>query len=338
MVTIYDIAKKANVSPMTVSRVINKSPSIKESTRLKVEEAIRELDYVPNKQARSLTSKETRMVALVIPDISNPFFTNIARGAEDKALQLGYQLILGNTDENPAKESQYMSMLMSTGADGILIVPSGDESAGNVKKLVKRSIPFVYVDRTIREVPADSISGDNLQTTRQLVSHLIGLGHEKIALINGPATLSNARERVQAFLETLQLAGIEPNPAYLIETHFKQDNLDEIINKLISFSEGERPTAIVAANNFIGVNTLRALRALRIRVPEDMAVTCFDDPDMIPDYNPFLTVAKQPAYDMGFLGMQLLVERIQGSAPAAPRRIVLPSELIVRSSTGKPQA
>lgn len=338
MVTIYDIAKKANVSPMTVSRVINKSPSIKESTRLKVEEAIRELDYVPNKQARSLTSKETRMVALVIPDISNPFFTNIARGAEDKALQLGYQLILGNTDENPAKESQYMNMLMSTGVDGVLIVPSGDESAGNVKKLVKRSIPFVYVDRTIRKVPADSISGDNLQTTRQLVQHLIGLGHEKIALINGPATLSNARERVQAFLETLQLAGIEPNPAYLIETHFKQDNLDEIINKLISFSEGERPTAIVAANNFIGVNTLRALRALRIRVPEDMAVTCFDDPDMIPDYNPFLTVAKQPAYDMGFLGMQLLVERIQGSAPAAPRRIVLPSELIVRSSTGKPQA
>lgn len=338
MVTIYDIAKKANVSPMTVSRVINKSPSIKESTRLKVEEAIRELDYVPNKQARSLTSKETRMVALVIPDISNPFFTNIARGAEDKALQLGYQLILGNTDENPAKESQYMNMLMSTGVDGVLIVPSGDESAGNVKKLVKRSIPFVYVDRTIRKVPADSISGDNLQTTRQLVQHLIGLGHEKIALINGPATLSNARERVQAFLETLQLAGIEPNPAYLIETHFKQDNLDEIISKLISLSGGERPTAIVAANNFIGVNTLRALRALRIRVPEDMAVTCFDDPDMIPDYNPFLTVAKQPAYDMGFLGMQLLVERIQGSAPAAPRRIVLPSELIVRSSTGKPQA
>ncbi len=337
MVTIYDIAKRANVSPMTVSRVINKSPLIKESTRLKVEEVIRELDYVPNKQARSLTSKETRLVALVIPDISNPFFTNIARGAEDKALQLGYHLILGNTDENPDKESQYIGMLMSAGVDGVLLVPSGEASASHVKKLVKRSIPFVYVDRTIPQVPADSISGDNFQTTRQLVQHLIALGHRKIAFINGPSSLSNVRERDQAFRETLLLAGIEPNPAYMIETHFKQDNFDEIIAKLVSLQQGERPTAILAANNFIGVNTLRALRTLQIRVPEEMAVTCFDDPDIIPDYNPFLTVAKQPAYDMGFLGMQLLIERIQSGAPASTRKIVLPSELIVRSSTGKPQ-
>lgn len=335
MVTIYDIAKKANVSPMTVSRVINNSPLIKESTRLKVEEAIRELDYVPNKQARSLTSKETRLVSLVIPDISNPFFTNIARGAEDKALQLGYQLILGNTDENKDKEAKYVNMLMSAGVDGVLIVPSSVESAANMKKLVKRKIPFVYVDRTVDTVAADSITGDNLNTTRQLVTHLLQLGHTRIALINGPGYLSNAQERAQAYRETLQLAGIEPNPAYMIETHFKQDNFDEIITKLISLQQGDRPTAILAANNFIGVNTLRALRALRIRVPEDMAVTCFDDPDMIPDYNPFLTVAKQPAYDMGYVGMQLLIERIQNEAPAATRKIVLPAELIVRESTAR---
>jgi LacI family transcriptional regulator len=333
MVTIYDIAKKANVSPMTVSRVINNSPSIKEATRLKVEEAIRELDYVPNKQARSLTSKETRLVSLVIPDISNPFFTNIARGAEDKALQLGYQLILGNTDENQEKEARYINMLMSSGVDGVLIVPAGDGSAANLKKLIKRRIPFVYVDRTVEAVPADSVAGDNLQTTRQLVNHLIGLGHKKIAFINGPAALSNARERAHAFLDTLRLSGIEPNPAYMIETHFKQDNFDEIITKLVSLKQKERPTAILAANNFIGVNTLRALRALQLRVPEDMAVTCFDDPDIIPDYNPFLTVAKQPAYDMGFLGMQLLIERIQDEAPASSRKILLPAEIIIRQST-----
>lgn len=333
MVTIYDIAKRANVSPMTVSRVINNAPSIKESTRQRVEEAIKELDYVPNKQARSLTSKETRLVSLVIPDISNPFFTNIARGAEDKALQLGYQLILGNTDENQEKETHYVNMLMSTGVDGVLIVPSGDGTATNLKKLIKRRIPFVYVDRTVEAYPADTVTGDNLHTTRLLVRHLIDTGHEKIAFINGPSTLSNAREREMAFRETLLLSGIEPNPAYLIETHFKQDNLDEIINKLISLQQGERPTAILAANNFIGVNTLRALRMLQIRVPEDMAVTCFDDPDIIPDYNPFLTLAKQPAYDMGFLGMQLLIERIQGEAPSSPRKIVLPAEMIIRQST-----
>ncbi|WP_438448459.1 LacI family DNA-binding transcriptional regulator [Gorillibacterium sp. sgz5001074] len=336
MVTIYDVAKRANVSPMTVSRVINKSPSIKESTRLKVEQVIQELDYVPNKQARSLTSKETRSVALVIPDISNPFFTNIARGAEDKAHQLGYQLILGNTDENMEKEALYINTLMSSGVDGALIVPAGDGSAANVKKLVKRRIPFVYVDRTVEAVPADSVAGDNLQTTRQLVRHLIKLGHKKIALMNGPVAMSNTRERAQAFLETLQLSGIEPNPAYLIETQLKQDNFDEIIRKLVSLQQGERPTAILAANNFIGVNTLRALRTLQIRVPEEISLTCFDDPDIIPDYNPFLTIAKQPAYDMGYLGTQLLIERIQGTAPPSSRRIVLPAELIIRQSTAKP--
>nr|WP_279538007.1 substrate-binding domain-containing protein [Paenibacillus turpanensis] len=273
------------------------------------------------------------MVSLVLPDISNPFFTNIARGAEDKALQLGYQLILGNTDENKEKENKYVNMLMSTGVDGVLFVPTGDASAANLKKLIKRNVPFVFIDRTIDSIQADVISGDNPDTTRQLVNHLIELGHTRIALINGPTDLSNARERAQAFKDTLTLAGIGHDPKYMIETHFRKDNLNEIVSKLFSFQKDERPTAILATNNFIGVNTLRALRALQIRVPEDVSVACFDDPDIIPDYNPFLTVAKQPAYDMGFLGMQLLIERIQQAAPASYRKIVLPAELVIRGST-----
>ncbi|AEI43157.1 LacI family DNA-binding transcriptional regulator [Paenibacillus mucilaginosus] len=333
MVTIYDIAKKANVSPMTVSRVINNSPSIKESTRLKVEQVIRELEYVPNKQARSLTSKETRLVSLVIPDISNPFFTNIARGAEDKALQLGYQLILGNTDENQDKEEKYVKMLMSTGVDGVLIAPTGDGSAANLKKLTKRRIPFVYVDRTVPAVPADSVTGDNPATIKGLVQHLTALGHTRIAMINGPGSISIAREREQAFEEALKLSGLTPQPMYTLGTHFKKDSLSEIVSGLQAIPKQAFPTAILAANNFIGVNTLRALHELQLRVPEDVAVACFDDPDIIPDYNPFLTVASQPAYDMGFLGMQLLIERIQGTAPIATRRIVLPAEIIVRRST-----
>jgi LacI family transcriptional regulator len=333
MVTISDIAREANVSLMTVSRVINGSPLIKESTRLKVEKVIRELDYVPNKQARTLKSKESKLVSLVIPDISNPFFTNIVRGAEDKAHQKGYQLLLGNTDENHVKEGKYINMLISTSVDGVLIVPANDDSLANLKMLVKRRIPFVYVDRKVDKIAADSVSGDNLHTTRQLLKHLLELGHKRIALINGPETLSIARERAQAFQDTLKLAGIELNPSFMIETHFKMNNFDEIISKLVSFKNGERPTAILAANNFIGVNTLRALGALNLRVPEDIAVACFDDPDIIPDYNPFLTVAKQPAYDIGFIGMQLLIERMQKEAPATFRKIVLPAELIVRSST-----
>jgi LacI family transcriptional regulator len=335
MTTIYDIAKKAGVSPMTVSRVINNSPLISEKTRKKVEEVIQELEYLPNKQARTLSSKKSKLVSLVIPDISNPFFTNIARGAEDKALQLGYQLLLSNTDEQIVKESNYINLLISAGADGILITPAGDNSVSNLRKLVKRRIPFVMLDRIVESVSADVVSGDNLATTKKLIDHLLELGHRKIALFNGPSSLSNARERLQAYKNSLAIAGIEVDPSLIIETHFKQDNFEEIISKLISFDPSSRPSAIVAANNFIGVNTLRALRSLQIVVPEEVSVVCFDDPETIPDYNPFLTVAAQPAYDMGFIGMQLLIERIEGSAPATNRKIVLPSELIVRKSTSK---
>jgi LacI family transcriptional regulator len=333
MVTIYDIAAKAGVSPMTVSRVINNSPSISEKTRQKVESVIQELDYIPNKQARSLTSKETKLVSLVISDVSNPFFTNMVRGAEDKALQHGYQLLLGNSDESRDKEARYIDLSLSTRADGVLITPAGDPSSSSLRKLIKRRIPFVLMDRTVEGIQADVVLGDNPTTTRRLLDHLIGLGHTRIALINGPSTVSNARERLTAYQETMALAGLEADPRLIIETHFKQDNFEEIVSKLISFEASGRPTAILAANNFIGVNTIRALRTLNLRVPEDIAVACFDDPETIPDYNPFLTVAAQPAYDMGFIGMQLLIERIEGQAPAAPRKLVLPSELIIRKST-----
>lgn len=333
MVTIYDIAKKAGVSPMTVSRVINNAPSISDKTRQKVEAVIAELDYIPNKQARSLISKETKQVSLVISDVSNPFFTNIVRGAEDKALQHGYQLLLGNSDESLVKEARYIDLSLSTRTDGMLLTPAGDESASSLKKLIRRRVPFVLLDRTVEGIQADLVMGDNPQTTRMLLEHLISLGHTRIALINGPRSISNARERQTAYEETMRLAGLEVDPRLMIETHFKQDNFAEIVAKLVSFSPAERPTAILAANNFIGVNTIRALRSLDLRVPEDIAVACFDDPETIPDYNPLLTVAAQPAYDMGYIGMQLLIERIEGLAPASPRRIVLPSELIVRKST-----
>ncbi|MCS7458996.1 LacI family transcriptional regulator [Paenibacillus doosanensis] len=335
MVTIYDIAKKANVSPMTVSRVINHSPAISEATRLKVEAVIREMDYIPNKQARGLVSKETKLISLVIPDIANPFFTTIARGAEDKALQSGYQMLLGNSDEQTDKECRYVDLLLSSKVDGVLIAPTGDASLSNLRKLAKRRVPFVFVDRYVEGIDADLASGDNVETTRELVAHLAEQGHRRIALINGPSGISNARERRQAFLDALVLSGLEAYPELLIETHFRQDSFSDIVRTFMALAPSARPTAIVAANNFIGVNTLRALKEMNVTVPDEIAVACFDDPEPIPDYNPFLTVAAQPAYDIGYMGMQMLIERIEGTAPARSRKIMLPSTLIVRKSTVK---
>ena len=335
MATIYDIAKKANVSPMTVSRVVNNSGKISEKTREKVEKIIEELNYIPNNAARSLTLKQSKILSLVITDITNPFYTKVARGAEDKAKQMGYRLLLSNSDESFEKESEYVDMLISSGVDGVLMAPSGDESQKNLKTLIKNRIPFVLIDRHVKGIDCDLVMGDSYQGTRQLLEHLIGHGHSKIALINGPTNVSTAREREKAYFEILRLAGIEADKKLAANISYTQNDSYRFVKNLISLPESRRPTAIFAANNFIAINTIKSLRQLNVRVPEDMAVVCFDDPDPIPDFNPFLTIAAQPAYNFGYMGIQLLIERIEGNGPAEKQKVILPPEIIIRSSSLK---
>ncbi|TCP29640.1 LacI family transcriptional regulator [Scopulibacillus darangshiensis] len=335
MVTIYDIAKRANVSSMTVSRVINNSGTVKEETRKKVEQIIKELNYIPNSAARSLNIKETKILSLIITDITNPFFTKVARGAEDKAKQMGYRLLLSNSDESLEKESEYINMILSSGVDGVLIAPSGDQSKKNLRTLIKHRIPFVLIDREVDGIQSDVVMGDNFDGTRKLIEHIIQQGHRKIALINGPSNISTARAREKAFIETLQLSGIQPEENLMYNISFKQNNAEKIVEKLVSLKKAERPTAIFAANNFIAVDTVKALRDLGKSVPEDMAIVCFDDPEPIPGFNPFLTVAAQPDYNFGYLGVQLLIERIEKKGPQGFQRIVLPPEIHISKSSIK---
>ena len=333
MTTIYDIAKKANVSPMTVSRVINNSGNIRATTKKRVQEAIEELGYVPNSNARSLTSKKTKLLSLLITDITNPFFTSVARGAEDKAMQMGYQILLSNSDENVTKEANYIDMVLSTRVDGVLIAPTGDESLKQIKKLEKHNIPVVLIDREIQGFKGDLVIGDNYEGSRKLIEHLIQLGHKNIALVNGPQNVSTARERQRGYEETLKLNGLEINSNYISHFRYKKDYADKIVNNLLSLPKGEQPTAIFAANNFIAASTIHALERSGLRVPDDIAVVCFDDIQPIASFNPFLTVASQPAYSYGFLGVQFLIERIEGNAPRDFRRIVLPPEIKLRESS-----
>jgi LacI family transcriptional regulator len=333
MVTIYDIAKKANVSAMTVSRVINKSGKISEETKKKVESVIKELNYIPNNSARHLITKKTKILSLMITDISNPFFTNVARGAEDKAMQLGYQLLLCNSDENFEKESKYMDMLISTGTDGVLIAPANNSSKKNIRKLSKHGIPFVLIDRNIEDLECDQVLSDNGTTTRRLMEHLMSQGHKKIAIINGPLDVSTARERHQAYMDTLKIHGISINKNLIKESQFRDSDVSSSIQQLLDLPESERPTAIFATNNFIGMNSIKFLYSHNIKVPEEMAVVSYDG---IPNYTENesqLTVAEQPAYNFGYFGIQLLIERIEGKAPEKPRKIVLPADIHIRASS-----
>ena len=334
MVTIYDIAKKANVSAMTVSRVINHSDKISEQTRKKVEAIIKELNYIPNSSARSLVSKKSKILSLMITDISNPFFTSVARGAEDKALQMGYQLLLCNSDENIEKESKYIDMLISTGSDGVLIAPASDSSKKNIRKLTKHNIPFVLIDRFIHDLRCDQVLSDNETTTRKLMEHLIEQGHKRIAIINGPLDVATSRERHQAYCDTLHLHGLPINQNWIHQSPLFQDtDVSSKIKKLINLPIGERPTAIFATSNFLGLNIVKALKKFNIKIPEDMAVVCYDG---VPNYTEnelFLTAAEQPSYNFGYMGAQMLIERIEKTSPENPRKIVLPAEFHIRASS-----
>ncbi|WP_062105907.1 LacI family DNA-binding transcriptional regulator [Bacillus niameyensis] len=334
MVTIYDIAKKANVSAMTVSRVINNAGNISPKTRKKVEAIIEELGYIPNSSARSLTSKKTNILSLMVTDIANPFFTNIARGAEDKAMQMGYQLMLCNSDENVEKESKYIDMLISAGTDGVLVAPANDLSKKNLQKLTKYRIPYVLVDRYIKELECDQVLSDNETTTRKLLEHLIRQGHERIAIINGPLDIATAKERHQAYYDTLTLHELPVNENWIHQSHFFRDSdVTNTIKKMLELPKEEQPTAIFATSNFIGINTVKALKANNVKVPEDIAVVCYDEVPNYSETEPFLTTAEQPSYNFGYLGAQLLIERIEKTAPETPRKIVLPSEIHIRKSS-----
>lgn len=333
MVTIYDIAAKAGVSAMTVSRVINNSGKISEKTRTKVRRVMDELGYVPNQMARSLVLQQSRLLFLLITDITNPFYTTLARGAEDAAKKYGYRLLFGNSDENLDKEKDYLDTILTTRADGVLFAPAGDASLPHLETLRRHGVPFVLLDREVPGMESDIVLGDSKEGARQLVDHLVSLGHKRIAMINGAGSVSSARMRLEGYREALKLNDLPLDDRYVLETAFElRNDLTGIEQWLKEMTPA--PTAIIAGNNVLAVEVYRSLTAQGKQVPDDMSLVCFDDLGPLAEINPFMTVIAQQAYQFGYLGLQMLVERLkERQEPALPwRKIVLPAEMIVRRS------
>ncbi len=331
MATIIDLAAKAGVAPITVSRVINNSGYVREDVRKRVQQAIEELDYVPNALARGLRSKRTYTLSLVLTDITNPFFTTMARGVEDAASANGYMLLVCNTDEREDKERVYLQLLLQKRADGILLVPSRKLSV-NADLFRNRHTPVVILDRRVEGISADVVRGDSVQGAYQLGVLLASLGHKRIAMITGPSGVSSSEDRETGFRKAMREAGIE-STLLVYNGYFVQESGMEMTNKALQASPP--PTAIFAANNFIAIGALKTLQAKGLRVPEDIAMVAFDDlPESMVTF-PFLTVAAQPAYDIGVQGVRLLLERLESEAPTLFREVVLPNELIVRKSSGE---
>jgi LacI family transcriptional regulator len=332
--TLNDVARRAGVSTMTVSRVINESGYISQETRARVNDAIAELGYMPNALARQLRSRRTKTVALVVTDIRNPFFTTIASGVEDTARARGYAVMFCSTYESEVEEAAYVRVLMERRVDGVLLVPACG-AGSSVRLLQEHGMPTIVLDRHVLDVEADEVRADSRAGAYSAVRHLTDLGHRRIAILAGPEGVSTSTDRVAGYREALLEACPNGECGQILFGEFNEASGYSMTHQILQAEP--RPTAIFAANNFIAFGAMRALREAGLGIPDDISMVVFDDlpPGWVLD--PFFTVVSQPAYEIGTRAAQLLLERLAGEAPEGPRSIILPSELVIRRSTAPPR-
>ena len=248
-VTIRDVASLAGVSPMTVSRVINESDRVSPDTQRRVEKAIAELGYIPSRLARGLSARRTGTLAVIVPDVANPFFTMVVRAAEDVARRSAYRVILCDTRADLAVERDVIEELIAHRVEGIAIAPVSDRSKPHLARLARFRVPFVLIDRTVAGIECDAVVGDSVGGAQQLVEHLIQLGHRRIGLIVEADEVSSARERRQGYESALRAAGLPLDPALVEVATPDPDGGLEAMGRLLSSED--RPSAVFAVNNLV---------------------------------------------------------------------------------------
>jgi len=333
MPTIHDVAKKAGVASITVSRVINNSGYVSDEVRKKVNAAIDELGYVPNVIARSLKSKRTNTIALVFTDITNPYFNILARGVEDAACKAGFNVIFCNTDESQEQEENYIQLLLQKQVDGILLVPA-DSSSGSIDFVKRQNTPVVVIDRRVKDGNVDVVRGDSEGGAFQLTQYLIDLGHQRITLLSGPQKVSTSVDRVRGYQKAMHENGLGEYIDFFYG-EYTQESGKHLTQKI--FLRESKPTAIFGGNNLISIGAMSALREMNLKVPDHVALVSFDDiPENLSLY-PFLTVISQPPYEIGIKATEILVSRItqKNNEPLDFQEIVFPVKLIVRESSGE---
>ena len=328
--TLHEVGIRAGVSAMTVSRVVNGRGGVDMETRRRVEEAIQALDYVPNRIARGLISQKTQTIGLIVPDVVNPFFAPVVRGAESAARKAGYRVLLCNSEGDLRLEREYIEDLVAHRVEGLMLAPASDRSRSSILSLLRGGFPLVLIDRALPDADCDLIVSDNANGARRLIEHLIGIGHREIAHVTDAEDTSTGRERLRGYRDALDAAGIPFQSELVVRTTVDRIGGYRAAQEILR--RDPLPTAIFAVNNMTAVGTMEALRERGLSVPRDMGLVCFDDVEHLAVLSPFLTVIDQPAETFGSLGAQLLLERMTGKASSRPRRVILQTDLIVRKS------
>ncbi len=333
MATIKEVAKRANVSVGTVSNVLSGAIRVSPLLMERVCKAIRELDYHPNHVARSLKIKQTKMLGMVIPDITNPFFPQIVRGAEDAALKNGYLLVTFNTDDQTEREKQVLSVLRSRRVDGVLLAIAHDTTdISHVTDMIGAGIPVVCLDRIHGKLKVDSVTVDNIKGSQTCVRHLISMGHRRIAIITGAMGLGTARDRFRGYKMALEEAKLKVDPEMIKEGNFRTEGGYLGAKELLL--QRDRPSALFVSNGMMTLGVLKALEEIGLCCPRDIALATFDDLAVADVFRPHLTAVAQPAYAIGCRGAEILIEKLEGRLPGGKSlRVLLDPELKIRESS-----
>jgi LacI family transcriptional regulator len=328
-----EVAERAGVSVATVSHVINKTRYVSPELTKRVEDVIRELDYHPNPLGRSLRKGESNTIALLVSDIANPFFPDVARGVEDCARANGYNLVLCNTDETPSMEKHYLSLLKGRKIDGFIIAPTAD-GIKNLKGLIDERIPIVLIDRKVEGVEVDQVYSDNVGGAYQAVRHLIKMGHRNIGIILEITEIGSFADRLSGYKKALRDNGIEVREDYIKQAGLEIDGAYAATKSLLE--EHPEISAIFSTNNVVTRGVLKYFKEAGIKCPEEVSLVGFDDPDWAASFTPSITSVAQQPYEMGYTATTLLLEKIganRSASAAEIRKITLPVNLIVREST-----
>lgn len=331
VVSIKDVAKAAGLSVATVSRALNGQSAVSDDARAKVLSAAESLGYRPNIVARSLRTDRTRTIGLVISDVLNPYFTELARSVEEEARELGYSVIIGNADERTDLEAHHVRTLLERRIDGLLVSPADDHSPLTLD-VADGPTPVVFVDRWIPGCATPVVRADGREAIRDLVAHLYALGHRRLAIIAGPVTTTTGRERVEAFRAALSEFGL-----LLPESHIGRGDFQTKSGRLATehfLDLPKRPDVVFATDNLMALGALDAIRERGLRVPDDIGLAAFDDIPWFPHTAPPITTISQPTTELGRVAVRALADLISGK-PA--RSTVLPAHLVVRRSCGEPE-
>lgn len=327
---IKEIALLASVSTTTVSHVINNTRFVSEEKRARVLTAMRHLDYRPNRMASGLRTKRSYAIGVVLPDITNPYFAEIARGIEDACFEHNYSAIICNSDDSAKTQAHYLSMLAEKQMDGIILVNVGDHGR-SASEQIMRELPLVMLDRELPGLVSDSIQIDNKLGGRMAAEYLFSLGHRCLVCIGGAPEVYPSWDRVDGFVEYMREASHPLPPNLVFKGDFQAGSGFTLARKAMAGKK--KPTAIFAANDLMAYGAIRALTEMGLRIPEDVSVVGFDDISLSSLFNPPLTTIRQPRLEMGRTAVKLLLERI-GSPELESRRVMLPLKLVERQTSG----